>query len=524
MEHLPGDERANHPQGGSAGAALAEPPPDSELLQPAIAGFAAGNDLAAAARCAQGEQVVVELITWALRARPAPFPRCGRQLAALIVRTIAQIDDLLNRQLNAILHHPRFQQLEAAWRGLRYLTEQLAEGDQIQIRVLNVSWKELSKDLERATEFDQSQLFRKVYSDEFGMPGGQPYGVLLGDYEVYPRPGPGHPTDDIAALRAIATVAAAAFAPFVASAHPSMFGLDSYASFELPLNLAATFQQVEFVKWNSFRAAEDARFVGLVLPRVLMRLPYADDGSRADGFRFFEDVSAPDRRGYLWGSAVYALGSVLIRAFHEHAWLADIRGVRSDDEGGGLVKGLPSAGFSTDRRGVAPRPSTDGVITDALEQELSDLGFIPLCRLKDTPYCAFLSNQSVQKVRQYDQAAATSNARLSAMLQYMLCVSRFAHYIKVIGRDKIGSFATPEECETFLHRWLLNYCIADDKASIYQLAECPLREASVQVRENPRKPGNYQCVIYLKPHFQLDQLATAVKLVTELSPPQASGP
>lgn len=450
-----------------------------------------------------------------------PVSLRGRALREFVVQRLtqdlAQIDVLLTRQVNKILHHPAFQRLEASWRGLRYLVEQIPDGENVKVRVLSVTWREVARDLERALEFDQSQLFRKVYSEEFGTPGGEPFGVLLGDYEIRPRPGPEHPYDDVALLPSLAGVAAAAFAPFIAAAHPSLLELTSFSDLELTRNLTQTYDQVEYVKWRAFRDTEDARFVGLVLPRVLARLPYRDAASRVDGFRFCEEVSEPSGHNYLWGTAVYAFGAVLIRCFAQSGWLANIRGVELGLETGGIVTGLPQTSFGTDRPGVAPGSATDAIISDAQEKELADLGFIPLCHCQDTGLAAFYSNQSVQQPKTYDEPAATVNARLSAMLQYLLCVSRFAHYLKVLARDKVGSFTSPGELEDYLRRWLSNYVTANDNAGAEIKARYPLREARVQVRERADKPGTYACVIHLRPHFQLDQMVSAVKLVTEMS-------
>lgn len=439
-------------------------------------------------------------------------------LARALNRDVARLDALINRQVNAVLHHPRFQKLEASWRGLRYLVEQKGDAENVKVRVLSVSWQELARDAERAIEFDQSQLFRKVYGEEFDTPGGEPYSVLLGDYEVRHRPSAEHPVDDLAVLSAVSQVAAAAFAPFVAGVHPAMFGLDGFDGLQQPLDLPKIFDQLEYLKWRAFRESEEARFVGLTLPRVLMRLPYEDDGSRTDRFRFHEDTSGPDRSGYLWGNAAYAFGAVLVRAFAESGWLADIRGVRAGEPGGGAAPGLPVHHAVTDKRGIAPKGSTDLVVTDRQEPGLSDLGFIPLCRAKDTDFSVFYGNQSAQKPKKYDDPAATLNARISTMLQYMLCASRMAHYVKVLARDKVGSFTGADECETFLHRWLQTYVTADSDASPEVKAKYPLREANVKVRDHPGRPGSYLCVMHLWPHFQLDELKTTVKLTTELAP------
>ena len=438
--------------------------------------------------------------------------------AQWLSRDIARLDELLTQQVNAILHHPAFQQLEASWRGLRYLVEQLDEAENIKVRMLSVSWRELARDAERAIEFDQSQLFRKVYSEEFDTPGGQPFGVLIGDYQLQRGPSADHPQDDLTALEAISHVAAAAFAPFVSGAHPSLFGLDDFGDLELPMVLEKCFDGVESLKWRALRETEDARFVGLALPRVLMRLPYADDGSRHEGFRFTEDVTGLDRSKYLWGNAAYAFAGVLVRSFAESGWLADIRGVRRDSLGGGLATGLPVHCFDTDRRGVAPKCSTEVIVTDAQEQQLGELGFLPLCHCKDSEFSAFYSGHSLQKPKRYDKLPATINARISAMLPYMLCVSRFAHYLKLLARDKVGSFVEAAECEQFLQQWLQRYVTADSDASPAVKAMYPLREAQVQVREAPGKPGAYLCTAHLWPHFELEELTASVKVTTELTP------
>jgi type VI secretion system protein ImpD len=294
-----------------------------------------------------------------LQARALTLERIGR----LLGRDIARLDVLISRQVNAILHHPRFQQLEASWRGLYFLTQQAvsareqieAEGDKVQVRIelLNVSKDELFRDFERAAEFDRSQIWRKVYEDEFGMPGGEPFGAVVADYEFTNHP------KDVDLIGKMAEVAAASFCPFIASASPKLLQIDSFATLEQPLNLSATMEQLDYMRWRSLRERDDTRFIGLTLPHVLMRLPYEDDGSRADGFRFREDVEAPDYRNYLWGSAAYAFASVLLRAFGGSRWFADIRGMERDVEAGGVVTDLPVHSFATDRRGVATKASLE---------------------------------------------------------------------------------------------------------------------------------------------------------------------
>ena len=447
-----------------------------------------------------------------------------QSLARQLNRAVATIDNLVNRQLNQIIHHRDFQKLEASWRGLQYLTDRAAENadPKIKIRVFNASWRDLERDFERAVEFDQSQVFKKIYEEEFGTPGGEPYGVLIADYAVHPNPNAGHPHDDMAVLRSLSRVGAAAFCPVITNADPSMFGVDAFVELEHTVNHARTHDQASFLNWRGLRQYEDARFLGMALPRVLMRLPYEDDGTRTDRFCFKEDVAGPDSEKYLWGGAAFAMGEVLMRAFADSGWLADIRGQQRDYERGGMVTHLPSHCFSTDKSGIVPKSSTDVIITEELERQLSELGFLPLCHCKDTENSVFYSSQSVQKPKPYDRSIASVNARISSMLQYMFCVSRFAHYVKVIARDKVGSFQEASEFEDYLQRWIVDYVTADSEATVDVKARQPLREAKVQVQPVPGKPGNYHCTMHLAPHYELDELSAMVKLVAELSPAKST--
>jgi type VI secretion system ImpC/EvpB family protein len=452
------------------------------------------------------------------------FAGSREELSRRLNQDVAAIDRLLNVQLNAILHAPAFQKLEASWRGLAYLVAQADYEDEpsIKVRVLNVAWRELDRDFERAIEFDQSQTFQKIYSSEFGTPGGEPFGAIIADYEIHPRVSSEHPHDDVRIVGSLAGVAAAAFCPMILNASPAMFGLDDFSRLEHRLDHERTFEGIEYTKWKSLRTQEDARFIGLTMPRVLMRTPYEDNGDRVDGFRFQEDVRGPDRSKYLWGGANYAFGAVLVRAFSQAGWLADIRGARRGVEGGGIATGLPRHSFSTDRRGLVSKSSVDVIITETLEKQLSDLGFIPLCECKDTEYSVFYSNQSLQKATRYDRAAATVNAQMSAMLQYMLCVSRFAHYIKVLARDKLGAFTEYEELEKLLQNWIVQYVTADNEATPAVKARYPLRDAEVRVEPTPGRPGSYQCRMRLNPHYELDELHASVRVVAELTPARAA--
>lgn len=440
----------------------------------------------------------------------------SERLIAMLSEDIAELDHLLNDQVNAIIHHSRFQSLEAAWRGVWNIVEQIGPHSNIQVKMLNVSWKDITRDLTRAVEFDQSQLFRKVYEDGIGTPGGHPFSVLIGDYQI------GRSAEDIETLQGISGVAAAAFAPFIASAHPSLFDLEHFGEFERQIDLSRTFSQADYIAWRSFRDTEDARFVGLTLPRTLMRLPYGTDPARRDAFIFREQTDHPDGSGYLWGNPAFAYATVLIRAFTESGWLADVRGVRRDEAGGGLVQNLPVHSFDTDRLGVATKSSTDVAITDQQEKQLGELGFIPLCHCPDTEYACFYGSQSVQSPKSYTTAAATANARISSMLHYMLCASRFAHYLKVLARDKVGSMIPPEQLQGDLTNWISQYVRDDDDAAISIKARFPLREAKVRVIEYPDQPGTYSCDMHLLPHFQLDSLSASLRLNTELSAPKSA--
>ena len=450
-------------------------------------------------------------------------PALRRAVLAALDRRIAQLDRLISDQVDAILRHERFRSIEASWRGLRYLVAAADRAEGVQIRALSVGWAELCRDLERATEFDQSALFAKIYSEEFGTPGGHPYGLLVADFYVQHVRERAHPTDDAAALRALSQVAAASFSPVLLGCTPSLFGLESFRELHVGLDLQATFARPEYARWRSLQESDDSRFLGLVLPRVLMRRPRAHDGTRHNGFRYAEAAAPSGHAGYVWGNAVYAFAAVVIRAFAASGWFWDLRGTQPGVLGGGIVPDLTVDEFATDRPGIATKMITEVAISERQEKELSDFGLIPLMRNPNTDFGVFYGNQSLNQPRHYDRAIATANAKLSSMLQYVLCASRFAHYIKVIGRDRIGSFATPEACEDYLQRWISNYCMTNDDATMELRSRYPLRQGQVQVREMPGKPGSFTCVAHLQPHFQLDQLASSFRLVTELVPAKPEG-
>jgi len=433
----------------------------------------------------------------------------SKNTEAMINARISQIDKLISDQLNVIMHHEEFQRLEGSWRGLFYLVNQSETGERLKIRVMNATKRELLKDMEKAPEFDQSTLFKKIYEEEFGMFGGASYGAIIGDYEF------GNNPQDLTLLEKVSQVAAAAHAPFLTAASPTLFNLDGFTDLGTPRDLAKIFQTVEYAKWKSFRESEDSRYVAMTLPHVLMRLPYGKENIPVETFDFEEDVTGADHHKYLWGNAAYALGVRLTDAFAKYHWTAAIRGV----EGGGLVQGLPVHTFKTDEGDVALKCPTEIAITDRREKELGDLGFIPLVHCKGTDYAAFFSTQTANKPKTYDTEAANANARVSAQLQYILAVSRFAHYLKSIMRDKIGSFMTRQSVQDYLNRWISNYVLLNDNAGQEMKAKFPLREARVDVTEIPGKVGAYRAVAFLKPHFQLDELSVSLRLVANLPPP-----
>ncbi len=424
----------------------------------------------------------------------------------MINARIAQIDHLLSLQLNEILHHAQFQKLEGSWRGLKYLMDNSETGVGLKIRVMNVTKKELLRDIEKAPEFDQSALFKKVYEEEYGVFGGAPFGALIGDYEFGKHP------EDMALLDGISHVAAQAHAPFLSAAAPDLFNLDGYQQLDAPRDLAKIFDSTEYAKWKSFRQGEDSRYVALTLPRTLGRLPYGSDTKPIEEFVYEEHVDGTDHTKYLWMNAAYSLGTKMTQSFSLYGMCVAMRGV----EGGGLVEGLPTHNFATDEGDVAMKCPTEVPITDRREKELADLGFVPLVHCKGTDYAAFFSVQSCQKAKTYDTDSANANARLSTQLPYIMAVSRFAHYLKAMMRDKIGSFMSREEASSFLNRWITKYVTPDDSASPAAKAERPLREARIDVTEVPGKPGCYRAVAFLRPHFQLDELTVSLRLVADL--------
>src|SRR5436190_1827487 len=433
----------------------------------------------------------------------------SKNMDVAINSRIAEIDRLISAQMNEVMHHEEFQKLEGSWRGLQHLVRNSLTGPQLKIRVMSVTKKDLLKDFERALEFDQSTLFKKIYEEEYGTFGGAPYGALIGDFEF------GNHPQDMALVERISEVAAAAHAPFLSAASAELFGWDTFSEMTDVRDISKIFDRTEYMKWRSFRESEDSRYVGLTLPHVLMREPYGAATKPTETFRFEEDVDGTDNKKYLWGNAAYSLGTRLTEAFAMHGWCVAIRGV----EGGGLVDSLPTHTFQTDEGEVALKCPTEVAITDRREKEFSDNGFIPLVHCKGTDYAAFFGMQSANKAKKYDTDAANANARLSTQMQYIFATSRFAHYLKSMMRDKIGSFMSRKEAEMFLNKWISGYVLENDVAPQAQKAKYPLREARVDVAEIPGKPGCYRAVAFLRPHFQLDELSVSLRLVADLPPP-----
>lgn len=433
-----------------------------------------------------------------------------------IFRIISDLDEEINTAINAIIHHQKFQKLEASWRGLWLLAKQADGKRNIKIRMLDIKWSEVAKDITRALEFDQSQLFRKIYSEEYGTPGGDPYGVIIGDYQINHRISKNNPHDDMATLAGMSQIAAASLAPFIASASSTLFGMESFSALGLPFKMETVFKQKEYIKWHSLREKTDSRFIGLTLPRILMRRPYRKTPGSYKGLYFCEKPSAKGNN-HLWGNSCYAFAIILIREFTNVGWFGHIRGVPRNHTSGGLVTELFTDDFETDAGSIAHKPVTDVVVTDAAEKEISALGFIPLCQGYLSRHASFYNNQSIYKPPMQRQNEENHNAQLSGMLQHVLCGSRIAHYIKVMIRDKIGSFASADLCERYLHNWLTKYTTGREDLDWETQARYPLKEASVRVKEHPSKPGEYQCVIHLQPHYQLDQMVSELELVTELA-------
>ncbi len=438
----------------------------------------------------------------------------NKNLTITFRQAIAQIDKLISSQLSEIMHQEEFQKLEGSWRGLHHLVMNSETSAALKIRMLNLNKKDLHKDLSKAVEFDQSQVFKKIYESEFGTPGGEPYGAMIGDYEFTNHP------NDIETLSLMSNVAAAGFCPFISAGGSGLFGFDDWTELSKPRDLEKVFESLEYAKWRSFRDSEDSRFVTLTMPRVLARLPYGEATRPVEEFGYEEfDVDPdngmaikPDHDDYCWMNASYVMGSRMTNAFAKYGFCTAIRGA----EGGGKVEGLPAHVFQSDDGDPDLKCPTEIGITDRREAELSKLGFLPLCHYKNTDYAVFFGAQSCQKPKIYDNPDATANAAISARLPYMMATSRFAHYLKVMARDKIGSFMEAEDVEHWLNRWILNYVNASEGGGQEIRAKFPLADARVKVREIPGRPGSYNAIAWLRPWLQMEELTTSLRLVAKI--------
>ena len=432
----------------------------------------------------------------------------NKNLTVTINSAIAAIDKALSTQLSAIMQNEKFQKLEGSWRGLHHLVSNSETSTQLKIRMLNISKKELTRDLEKAVEFDQSQIFKKIYESEFGTAGGEPYSALIGDYEFSSHP------DDINLLTNMSNIAAAGFCPFISASAPEMFGFESFTELSKPRDLEKIFESAEYIKWRSFRDSEDSRFVVLTMPRVLARLPYGKDTKPIEAFNF-EEVKVeggPKHDDYCWMNAAYAMGAVLTRSYAEYGWCTSIRGA----EGGGKVEGLHSHVFVSDDGDMDQKCPTEIGITDRREAELSKLGFLPLCHYKSTDYAVLFGAQTTQKPKKFDDPDATANTEISARLPYIMATSRIAHFLKVMARDKVGSFMEASDAEEWLNKWISNFVNASPGASAYMKARYPLAEASIQVKEIPGQPGAYSAIAWLRPWLQMEELTASLRLVAKI--------
>lgn len=447
------------------------------------------------------EQVLKGTVSW------------DRNLTQTISKAVSAIDSAMSKQLSEILHEEKFQKLEGSWRGLNYLVMNTETGSTLKVRMLNLSKRELYRDLDKAVEFDQSQTFKKIYENEFGIAGGEPFGCMLGDFEFTSHP------EDVELLSNMSNVAAAGFCPFISAAGAGMFGFDNFTELSKPRDLAGMFESGEYIKWRSFRDSEDARFVTLVMPRTLARAPYGANTKPVESFNFEEfevDESGVSRSvehdKYCWMNASYVMGTTMTRAFAENSWCTAIRGA----EGGGKVEGLPTHLFKSDDGDVDQKCPTEIGITDRRETELSGQGFLPLCHYKNTDYSVFFGSQSAQNPKSYDNPDATANSAISARLPYLMATSRIAHYLKVMARDKVGSFMEANDCERWLNKWISQYTNSNPDASPEMKAKYPLAEARVEVKEIPGQPGCYSAVAYLKPWLQMEELTTSMRMVANI--------
>ena len=454
------------------------------------------------------------VLTLAQQALAQTHPISGDVIMS-IEAMIAELDRRMSQQVNAVLHHADFQRLESAWRGLHYLVNNTETDEMLKIRVMNISKLDLGKTLKRykGTAWDQSPLFKKVYEEEYGQFGGEPFGCMIGDYYF------DHSPPDVELLGEMSKVAAAAHAPFLAAASPNLTQMSSWQELANPRDLTKIFTTPEYAAWRSLRSSEDSRYVGLAMPRFLARLPYGAKTSPVEEFNFEEETSGGEHGAYSWANSAYAMAVNVNRSFKMYGWCSRIRGVES----GGAVEGLPTHTFPTDEGGVAMKCPTEIAISDRREAELAKNGFMPLVHRKNSDFAAFIGAQSLQKPDEYDDPDATANANLSARLPYLFACCRFAHYLKCIVRDKIGSFKERDDRQRWLNKWIMNYVDGDPANSSEETkARKPLAAAEVTVEEIPGNPGYYSSKMFLRPHYQLEGLTVSLRLVSKLPSQKAA--
>jgi type VI secretion system protein ImpD len=460
--------------------------------------------------------LMLELVPWLRKAGIEP-PVSKAHLTAELCRAVAEIDRLVAEQVTAILHAPPVKRLEASWRGLRYLTESLGRARKVKVRMMSATWQELSRDFDRAADTDQTILFDRLYNQEYDLLGGEPYGLLIGDYEVAHRPVSGG-ADDINTIRGLSDLGASIFCPVVLGAHPTLFGVDDFAELEGLRDLPAAFRSQEYVRWEGLRDQPTARFVGLVMPRVLYRRAYRAD-ERPSGALPFEEYLDRGRDDMIWGSAVYPLAAVAGREFAASGWFAAMRGARPGEEMAGMVDDLPIEDFQTDPPGVAMRGNVDVILTPDLEKDLFDLGVIPLVPCPRTGLAAFFECPSMHRRASLAPSDRRQTQRLNTMINYVLCVSRFGHCLKMMGRQKVGSHRTPNEVEEEIRNWLRGYTIGTDDASSEAKARDPLRDFECRVVPVPGMPGVLSASVMVQPHYQFDELDASFELAVEFNRP-----
>jgi len=452
------------------------------------------------------ENAVKTLAEQALQSSVTIADDAYKNISALI----AEIDRKLTEQINLILHHPEFQALESAWRGLHYLVTHTETDEKLKLRFMDISKQELRRNIKRykGIAWDQSPLFKQIYEEEYGQLGGEPYGCLVADYYF------DHSAPDVDLLSSIGRIAASAHVPFITGASPSVLQMESWQELANPRDLTKIFtRNLEYAAWNALRLSEDSRYIGLAMPRFLARLPYGIRTNPVDAFSFEEDTEGADHSRYVWANAAYSMAVNINRSFKNYGWCTMIRGVES----GGVVEKLPCHTFPTDDGGVDIKCPTEIAISDRREAELAKNGFIPLIHRKNTDYAAFIGAQSLQKPAEYHDADATANANLSARLPYLFACSRFAHYLKCIVRDKIGAFKEREDMQRWLNDWIMNYVDGDPANSSEETkARRPLADAEVLVEDVEGNPGYYQAKFFLRPHFQLEGLTVSLRMVAKL--------